>query len=87
MPLWRWTITSASFLPPEQRPQQGRDQFYQKFLDETEGKHAMAPLAVRGKEQVANARALQATPLNYAIFNVGPKSSTTSTLISARCYP
>jgi hypothetical protein len=49
------------------------DTYYQKFLDETEGKHAMAPLAVRGKEQVANALELQASPLNYSIYNVGPK--------------
>ncbi|HMC96698.1 MAG TPA: hypothetical protein VKG92_03540, partial [Flavobacteriales bacterium] len=49
------------------------DTYYQKFLDETEGKHDLAPLAVRGKEQVANARTLEASPLNYSVFNVGPK--------------
>ncbi|HRO99497.1 MAG TPA: hypothetical protein PLN54_08700 [Flavobacteriales bacterium] len=47
--------------------------YYQKFLDETQGKHALAPQAQRGKEQVANARELEASPLNFNVFNLGPK--------------
>jgi hypothetical protein len=47
------------------------DLYYQKFLDQTEGKHVLAPQARRGKEQVANARTLQETPLNYNVFNLG----------------
>ncbi len=49
------------------------DTYYQKFIDETQGKHSQSPLAVRGKEQVANARILEASPLNYSVYNVGPK--------------
>lgn len=49
---------------------------YQKFYDETQGKHALSPLAKRGKEQVTNARALQADPKNYRISNVGPMINT-----------
>lgn len=48
------------------------DQFYQKFLDSVDARHAMRPLATRGKEQVANARELRKTPLGYQVSNVGP---------------
>ena len=48
------------------------DQFYQKFIDEVDSKHALRGAAVRGKEQTANARVLQAAPLNYQVSNVGP---------------
>ncbi|HRH38448.1 MAG TPA: hypothetical protein PK760_08890, partial [Flavobacteriales bacterium] len=48
------------------------DLFYQKFLDETGGKHALAQTAKRGKEQTANARLLQKAPLDYKVSNVGP---------------
>ncbi len=47
------------------------DQFYQKFLDEADPKHALRPLAVRGKEQTANARELRKSPLGYQVSNVG----------------
>jgi len=49
------------------------DVYYQKFLDETQHKHALAPQAQRGKEQVANARELEASPLTFSVFNLGPK--------------
>jgi hypothetical protein len=45
---------------------------YQKFIDGTDTKHAMHALAVRGKEQVANARELRKSPLGYQVSNVGP---------------
>lgn len=48
------------------------DQFYQKFMDEVDGRHAMRPLASRGKEQTASARELRKTPLGYQVSNVGP---------------
>lgn len=48
------------------------DVFYQKFLDEVDARHAMRPLAVRGKEQVANARELRKNPLGFQVSNVGP---------------
>lgn len=48
------------------------DQYYDKFLVETEGKHDLAPLAKRGKEQTANARAHGAGPKPYQVSNVGP---------------
>jgi hypothetical protein len=47
------------------------DQFYQKFLDGVDARHAMRPLAARGKEQVANARELRKSPLGYQVSNVG----------------
>ncbi|MBK8497590.1 MAG: PD40 domain-containing protein [Flavobacteriales bacterium] len=48
------------------------DQFYQKFADEVDAKHALRSAAVSGKEQTANARVLQASPVNYQVSNVGP---------------
>lgn len=48
------------------------DQFYQKFLDGSDERHSLRPMAARGKEQTANARELRKTPLNYQISNVGP---------------
>ncbi len=48
------------------------DEAYQKFIDETDAKHELHAQAVRGKEQTANARLLTASPLDYAISNVGP---------------
>jgi hypothetical protein len=48
------------------------DLFYQKFLDGVDARHAMRPLAVRGKEQTANARELRKAPLAYQVSNVGP---------------
>lgn len=47
------------------------DVSYQKFLDEADPKHELRGAASRGKEQTANARVLQATPLDYKISNVG----------------
>ncbi|MCB0765912.1 MAG: PD40 domain-containing protein [Flavobacteriales bacterium] len=47
------------------------DVAYQKFLDESDPKHELRDLAVRGKEQTANARVLQASPMDYQISNVG----------------
>ncbi|MFZ1692355.1 MAG: hypothetical protein WAT74_04070, partial [Flavobacteriales bacterium] len=48
------------------------DIFYQKFLDGVDARHAMRPLAARGKEQTANARELRKNPLGYQVSNVGP---------------
>ncbi|MBK6342943.1 MAG: PD40 domain-containing protein [Flavobacteriales bacterium] len=48
------------------------DLFYQKFLDGVDARHAIRPLAVRGKEQTANARELRKNPLGYQVSNVGP---------------
>lgn len=48
------------------------DQTYKKFLDEAGEKHELQPMAVRGMEQTANARTLQASPLAYQVSNVGP---------------
>jgi WD40-like Beta Propeller Repeat len=48
------------------------DQHYQKFLDQVDNKHALWVAASHGKEQTANARQLQASPLNYQVSNVGP---------------
>ena len=48
------------------------DQFYQKFLDQVDQRHSMRALATRGKEQIANARVLRASPLAYEVSNVGP---------------
>ena len=48
------------------------DQFYQKFLDGSDTRHSMRPLASRGKEQTVNARELRKNPLGYQISNVGP---------------
>ncbi len=47
------------------------DVAYQKFIDETDTKHDLHARAMRGKEQTANARVLQATPMDYKISNVG----------------
>lgn len=47
------------------------DQFYQKFLDEVDEKHALRAAAIRGKEQTANARTLKANPVNYSVSNAG----------------
>ncbi len=47
------------------------DVSYQKFVDESDPKHELRQAAVRGKEQTANARVLQAAPLDYQISNVG----------------
>ncbi len=47
------------------------DASYQRFIDEVDEKHIIRPLAVRGKEQTANARTLRATPLSYQVSNVG----------------
>lgn len=47
------------------------DASYQKFLDGSDPKHELRASATRGKEQTANARALQASPMNYVISNVG----------------
>ncbi|MBK9534910.1 MAG: PD40 domain-containing protein [Flavobacteriales bacterium] len=52
------------------------DQFYQKFLDETGGKHTLTTIARRGLEQTANARVLTKTPKPYLISNVGPVVNT-----------
>jgi hypothetical protein len=48
------------------------DQFYRKFMDQADPKHELRPMAVRGLEQTANARDLQASPVRYQISNVGP---------------
>ena len=48
------------------------DQFYQKFLDQVDEKHALRPAAKRGMEQTANARTLHASPVDYTVSNVGP---------------
>lgn len=48
------------------------DQLYQKFADEVDAKHALRPMAVRGKEQTASARELRKTPLGFQVSNVGP---------------
>jgi hypothetical protein len=47
------------------------DVAYQKFIDGNDPKHYLHGMAVRGKEQTANARVLQAEPLDYQISNVG----------------
>lgn len=47
------------------------DMAYQKFLDEADPKHDLRDQAMRGKEQTANARVLQASPVEYLISNVG----------------
>ncbi|MBL7950155.1 MAG: PD40 domain-containing protein [Flavobacteriales bacterium] len=47
------------------------DMAYQKFLDESDPKHELRDQASRGKEQTANARVLQASPMDYQISNVG----------------
>ena len=47
------------------------DVAYQKFLDESDPKHELRTDAMRGKEQTANARVLQASPKDYLISNVG----------------
>ncbi|TXI79824.1 MAG: hypothetical protein E6Q44_08605 [Flavobacteriales bacterium] len=47
------------------------DVAYQKFLDGSDLKHELRELASHGKEQTANARVLQASPMNYQISNVG----------------
>jgi hypothetical protein len=41
--------------------------------------------ASRGKEQTANARLLQANPVNYTVSNVGNMINWAITRISARC--
>lgn len=48
------------------------DANYQKFMDEAGSKHALYPLAKRGKEQTANARTLRSAPLEYQVSNAGP---------------
>lgn len=48
------------------------DTYYQKFMDEAGNKHTLYPLALRGKEQTANARTLRSRPLDYQVSNVGP---------------
>ncbi|MBK7945857.1 MAG: PD40 domain-containing protein [Flavobacteriales bacterium] len=48
------------------------DLFYQKFLDGVDARHAMRPLAARGKEQTASARELRKNPVGYQVSNVGP---------------
>ncbi len=47
------------------------DQNYQKFIDGVDERHVLRPLAVRGKEQTANARTLRAQPLPYQVSNAG----------------
>lgn len=47
------------------------DMAYQKFLDGSDPKHELRGAATRAKEQTANARVLQASPLEYQISNVG----------------
>ena len=47
------------------------DVAYQKFLDNSDPKHELRDMASRGKEQTANARVLQGSPMNYEISNVG----------------
>jgi len=48
------------------------DASYQKFQDGADAKHELRAAAARGMEQTANARVLQASPMNYEISNVGP---------------
>ena len=47
------------------------DQFYQKFMDQVDTRHAFWGRAHRGKEQTANARELMTKPLPYEVFNAG----------------
>jgi hypothetical protein len=47
------------------------DRSYDQFTGSVEQKHVLYPLAIRGKEQTANARALRASPLPYQVSNVG----------------
>ena len=47
------------------------DASYQKFLDQADPKHELRAVATRGKEQTANARVLQAAPMDYKVSNVG----------------
>jgi hypothetical protein len=48
------------------------DQYYQRFMDQVEPRHAFWTPAKRGKEQTANARELIASPLPFEVFNAGP---------------
>jgi len=48
------------------------DQYYQKFIDESEPKNDFYPLALHGMEQTANARKLTVHPGKFNISNVGP---------------
>ncbi len=47
------------------------DQYYKKYIGEVGDKSDLKPMAVRGLEQTANARALIASPKNYQVSNVG----------------
>lgn len=47
------------------------DAYYQKFMDEAGNKHSLFPMALRGKEQTANARTLRNRPVPYQVSNVG----------------
>lgn len=47
------------------------DVHYQRFMDQADPRHELRPMAVRGKEQTANARDLIARPVDYQISNVG----------------
>ncbi|MDQ3101562.1 MAG: hypothetical protein M3R08_09255, partial [Bacteroidota bacterium] len=44
-------------------------QYYQQFIDGVDERHVLRPMAVRGKEQTVNARALRAQPLAYQVSN------------------
>ncbi|MCW5898315.1 MAG: PD40 domain-containing protein [Flavobacteriales bacterium] len=48
------------------------DEHYARFKGEVDGKHFLHDQATRGLEMTANARTLRATPLPYAVSNVGP---------------
>lgn len=48
------------------------DEYYTKFEGECGPDHDLRRMAVRGREQTANARMLMASPKNYQVSNVGP---------------
>lgn len=52
------------------------DASFKKFIDEVPPEHDLRPMATRGLEQTANARALIASPKSYTISNVGPVINT-----------
>lgn len=52
------------------------EEYYEKFMMTSPGKHFLYPRATRGTEEIANARQLMKSPVEFEIENLGPTINT-----------
>ncbi len=52
------------------------EEYYEKFMMQSPGKHFLYPKATRGTEEIAHARSLMKNPVEFEIENLGPVINT-----------